>query len=132
MPSSPKRPCPGKGPRRSKCKNLISKSERCCQECLPHDTFLKKDYDKRRGSSADRGYDHQWRKVRQQKLNEDPLCEICLKEELTTLATTVHHIEAIDTHPHLRLTMSNLQSVCNEHHEEIEKDKRWGRKSKKH
>jgi 5-methylcytosine-specific restriction protein A len=130
MPKQPKRPCPGKGPRRGSCQNLISRSERCCPECVPYDKYAQKQYDKERGSSAERGYDYQWRLVRDLKLNEDPLCEMCIKEGITTKASMVHHILSIETHPHLRLAMDNLQSLCNEHHEQVEMGKRWGRSSK--
>lgn len=126
MPKSPSRPCPGRGPRRANCSNLISGSQRCCVECLPYDKNSMKEYDRKRGSSAERGYDRRWRKVREIKLSIDPLCEVCLDQGLTTKATMVHHIKPIKTHPELRLVLTNLQSLCNEHHEELEKEGRWG------
>ena len=128
MPKKPTRPCPGRGPRRSICRNLIHGSERCCSECLLYVKKAMALYDDDRGNSADRGYDAQWRKVRELKLAQDPLCEICESQKIVKTADLVHHIIPIDECPDLRLVMSNLMSVCTEHHEEIHKKKRWGRK----
>lgn len=128
MPRKPKRPCPGRGPRRTICRNLIDSNERCCPECAPYDKWLQKKYDQDRGNSAERGYDAAWRKVRELKLSQDPLCQMCLDEDNhIKSATMVHHIKPIETHPELRLDMDNLMSLCNRHHEEIEKCGRWGR-----
>lgn len=126
MPKSPGRPCPGKGPRRGKCPNLISGSQRCCPECLPHDKHYKRHYERSRGTSAERGYDRQWRKVRAIKLSLNPLCERCFKKDLIVEATMVHHIKPISKYPELRLVLDNLESMCNPCHEEEEKEGRWG------
>jgi len=127
MPQKPLRSCPGKGPRRSICKNLISSSARCCPECEPFDKQVRKRYDEQRGTSAERGYDYRWRKVREWKLAANPLCELCFEKGIVTPATMVHHIISIEERPDLRLVESNLQSCCNPCHEELEKEGRWNK-----
>ena len=72
-----------------------------------------------RVNSGLRGYSHDWQKVRKMKIRQDPCCEACDKQGVDTIATVVHHIKEITTHPELRLTMSNLVSLCWNHHEEV-------------
>lgn len=83
----------------------------------------QKRYNLSRGKTAERGYDGRWRKLASLKLSSDPLCEHCLKKKKTTPAALVHHIQPVKERPDLRLTMENLQSVCNPCHQALhEKD----------
>lgn len=78
--------------------------------------------DDNRPSSKERGYDSQWRKVRALKVEKDPFCERCLRKKPKLYVPikvkingnygVVHHIKPISTHPHLRLVMDNLESLC--------------------
>ncbi len=128
MPIRPGRPCPGRGPRRGSCPNVI-RGPGVCPACQPYEKAIAKEYDTRRGNSGERGYDAQWQQVREMKLNRDPLCEVHLKRDLIAVAATlVHHIRPIEQHPELRLVMENLMSLCAACHEEIHTGKsRWGR-----
>ncbi|RDW17625.1 HNH endonuclease [Oceanobacillus arenosus] len=45
------------------------------------------------------------------------ICKECSRYGKTTVATMVHHIYPIDTHPQFRLTNDNLISLCNRCHE---------------
>jgi len=68
-------------------------------------------------NSGERGYSNDWQKVRKIKIKQDPLCEICARVDIDRVASIVHHIKPIETHPELRLVMSNLMSLCNDCHE---------------
>ncbi len=105
------------------CPNLVTDGARCEK----HRRKEQVEYDARRENSGERGYDAVWQKVRAMKLNQDPLCEEHLKQNMDVAATMVHHIQPIETHPELRLVMENLMSLCTAHHEEIHKGERWGR-----
>lgn len=73
-----------------------------------------------RPSPHKQGYDRKWRKVRAVKLARYPVCERCLVTTgQVTHAVLVHHIKPVKQYPHLRLVMSNLQSLCNACHEAI-------------
>lgn len=73
--------------------------------------------DQRRGSSHARGYDKAWARVAKLALQRDQyLCQDCLALGTYTLATEVDHVLPIDTHPHLRLQLDNLRSLCHPHH----------------
>jgi len=76
-------------------------------------------YDKWRVSSTERGYDYKWQRVRKLKLSLNPLCELCDVNDVVTEASIVHHIKHVDTNPELRLTMSNLTSVCPSCHQQL-------------
>ena len=58
----------------------------------------------------------QWRRLRKMKLNQDPVCEECLKSDVVEPATEVDHIIPRAKRPDLELDMTNLQSLCKPHH----------------
>lgn len=64
-------------------------------------------YDKRRPSPAERGYDGAWRRCRALFLAANPKCSWCPDP-----ATEVDHKLSPKTHPHLRLSWSNLRGGC--------------------
>ena len=65
-----------------------------------------------------------WKKLRQAKLMQQPLCEICLKNGVVTIADDVHHIDSfLNYSGNQRLNkafdFTNLMSVCKECHGKI-------------
>lgn len=90
-----------------------------CNE-LTHETYCEehrtqrarhREHDASRGSSAERGYGHRWRKLRLMKLRRNPVCE---SQGCDQPATEVDHI--IPKRDGGRDTMANLQSLCKRHH----------------
>lgn len=65
-----------------------------------------------RGSATERGYDKQWRKLRDMKLAASPWCEHCAARGFRTAATCVDHIKPVSHWPWLRLVWGNLASSC--------------------
>ena len=122
------KPCKGK---HDTCSNTIEYNQVYCPDCLiteaQHNKKRAREYEQDRGSSYERGYDLQWRKLRKYKLKISPLCECpdCLNGLIRVrAATVVHHIKDIETNPELRLVMGNLMSVTSECHERIHGRKR--------
>jgi len=74
------------------------------------------------GTTAERGYDHRWRRLSELKRQEDPLCEECEREGMVTPATEVHHIIPVRLAPMMRLSWSNIVSVCKACHERLERE----------
>lgn len=71
-----------------------------------------------------------WSDVRKQKLMQQPLCEVCLREGTMTRADMVHHIIELRS-PNgweHRLSMDNLESICYEHHNKEEHRYSWKNK----
>ena len=66
--------------------------------------------------AAARGYDADWRALRNAHLAEHPFCRACLGEGRERRAAMVDHIESIKVAPERRLDPSNLQSLCWPHH----------------
>lgn len=66
-----------------------------------------------------------WRELREKKLQEHPVCEVCEEEGRSTLATEVHHripVESVVSESKMKELMfrySNLMSVCHACHAEI-------------
>lgn len=66
-----------------------------------------------------------WRKLRELKIAQQPLCKMCLKEGKTTIAEDVHHIESFMStdDPMRRMALAydyeNLMSICKMHHQMI-------------
>jgi len=90
--------------------------------------FAKEQYEERRGTATERGYDHTWKKIRDAKLARDPLCERCSSRGRTTVAVLVHHK---DRNPKNNQP-DNHMSICERcHYKEHTKDNKnnrmWGR-----
>lgn len=96
-------------PKLCKCGAIV---EKVCTKCYPPRQH--------KATTAERGYDHQWRVTSERKRALDPLCENCLTKDRITPATEVHHIQPIADAPWLRLEWFNLMSVCRQCHEELE------------
>jgi 5-methylcytosine-specific restriction protein A len=79
-----------------------------------------KRYDENRPNFRQRGYNHQWTKVRKMHLAEYPWCQECNRDR----AVIVHHIKSAEQHPELMYHMDNLQGVCRGCHNRLH-----GRKS---
>jgi len=60
-----------------------------------------------------------WLRLRDAKLYAKPICEICITKGIVTPAQDVHHKIDIKDQPNLRLTYSNLQSLCYDCHNRI-------------
>lgn len=64
-----------------------------------------------------------WRELRRRKLNDQPLCEICLEQRgLYVPATEVHHKVPCETAEsnmeRLMFSYDNLQSLCHKCHQD--------------
>lgn len=55
-----------------------------------------------------------WRNLREQKITDNPLCELCESVGIITPATVVDHIIPIEVNEDLKLEYCNLQSLCDE------------------
>ena len=85
---------------------------------LPAPAERRRLHDAHRGSSSARGYDRDWQRVREAVLREEPLCRFCLAGGRVTPGFAVDHILSIRGRPDLRLTRSNLRTLCESHHNE--------------
>lgn len=108
MPVSPKRPCRHPG-----CRALVSGSAYCDL----HRKQTERQYDDRRGSSAERGYNHRWRKARETFLRRSPLCVRCAERDMTVAATVVDHIVPHKGDSALFWDSSNWQALCKPCHD---------------
>jgi 5-methylcytosine-specific restriction endonuclease McrA len=63
-----------------------------------------------------RGYDDDWRALRNAHLLAEPFCRRCAQLGKETRAAMVDHIEPVRLAPHRRLDPTNLQSLCWPHH----------------
>ena len=68
-------------------------------------------------TTAQRGYDYAWEKLRARILEEEPLCRSCDELGRAVPAHHVHHIEPVDECRSLRLEPSNLMPLCAPCHE---------------
>lgn len=77
----------------------------------------QQDHDRARGTSAARGYDSVWRRLRRMHLLANPLCVFCRAKGDTVAATVADHVHTIVDRPDLRLDPDNLQSLCKRCHD---------------
>ncbi len=89
-----------------------------CEHCRKFKQASTQDY---RLTPADRGYDQEWRNLSKRFRQANPLCQLCESEGRTTVASEVHHKIPIRQRFDLRLTWSNLVSVCGPCHEILER-----------
>lgn len=70
-----------------------------------------------------------WRTLRDLKIKNDPLCEMCLEEGIVTPADDVHHIVSFmsvtDKYSryYLAYDYNNLKSLCKKHHQLVHNSK---------
>ena len=112
----PSKPCPGRGKRAGHCGTLIKGREKYCPVCLEYAKDETRAYDKQRDQSDERKFIHsaKWRRIRDRKLHIDPLCERHLVKDQVVVAVLVHHKD----HDELNWADENLESLCNDCHEE--------------
>ena len=96
--------------------------------CDIHTKAKRQEQESRRESSSKRGYDFLWKKVRNKYISTHPLCERCESNNITTLATLVHHIKRIRDGGD-RLRYDNLMSLCVKCHDIIhnEQGHKWNK-----
>ena len=77
-----------------------------------------------------------WRSLRSAYLMEYPLCEMCLEEGKTTVATDVHHkteisqADTVEQMQELGFDYSNLMALCEYHHTQLHAEKHRKQKTK--
>jgi 5-methylcytosine-specific restriction protein A len=81
----------------------------------------KREADQRRGTTAQRGYDGAWQKLRKEFLSLHPYCECDEHQgkDGRVFAQVVDHRKSITEHPELRLEWDNLRAmakVCHDRH----------------
>ncbi len=106
MPIRPKLPC-----RKLNCKELVPAGQGYCSK---HQTEYNRQVKERR---TDKEYSKfystiEWKRLRNLKLQMNPLCERCEKQGRTTIATIVHHIEEIREGGDRLPTLEELESIC--------------------
>jgi 5-methylcytosine-specific restriction protein A len=123
MPMRAPKPCG-----RSGCPTLIQAGQRYCERHLQETRQVT---DAMRGTTAERGYDAAWQKLRLSWLRAHPLCqcEDCQEGVLQLrVATVVDHRQPIAERPDLRLDPTNLRSMskpCHDRH--TARTRGWGR-----
>lgn len=111
----------------SYCRKYVTIPEKYCEQ---HKGYKDKTYNKQiRYSKGSKEYNDfyqskQWKQARRQHLLVHPLCEQCLRERRTVPATIVHHKIELKQNFSLALEPSNLESICQEHHNKEHKRSR--------
>jgi 5-methylcytosine-specific restriction enzyme A len=104
MANKPLKPCSSPG-----CSNLTR--ERYCEQHQHLETERRKQYEKKRGTAAQRGYGARWRKARKWYLMNNPICVSC-----GDVATVVDHIIPHKGNYDLFWDKNNWQSLCSSCH----------------
>ncbi|MFB7159558.1 HNH endonuclease [Lysinibacillus sp. NPDC056232] len=62
----------------------------------------------------------EWMSLRKEALKRDNYeCQLCKAAGRYHKAENVHHMKEVKTHPHLSLTLSNLQCLCIKCHNDV-------------
>jgi 5-methylcytosine-specific restriction protein A len=110
MPTRPPLPCP-------RCR-IVG----CSPACRAIKREARRRYDRSRGSSSERGYGAEWRKLRAAILRRDPWCTDCGQEKSTEVDHVVPKSEGGTDDPR------NLRGMCKSCHSRKTalQDGRWG------
>lgn len=107
MATKPQRPC-------SKVGCRILTDERYCPE---HKVERRKQYDRQRGTAAQRGYTSRWHKYSVAYRKEHPLCVGCLVANVISPSEHVDHIIAVSgPDDPLFWEQTNHQALCQSCH----------------
>jgi 5-methylcytosine-specific restriction protein A len=101
------------------CNALIPLGQyRCALHPYAERKKQQKDYDVKRGNSNKRGYDRVWRDFAKAYLARNPECKKCLKDHPWRVLPAKHvdHIIPLEQRPDLKFVDSNLQGLCQPHH----------------
>ena len=110
MPKNFKRPCKFGG-----CPRLTEKKSGYCEE---HEKIAQKNYEKfSRGYKGSERYGGRWKKIRDNYIKKNPLCEKCFSEGKLTLGKLVHHKKSISEGG--TNEEKNLMTLCVSCHEKI-------------
>ncbi|PAD39853.1 HNH endonuclease signature motif containing protein [Terribacillus sp. 7520-G] len=104
---------PKKRCNKASCRQLIDFDQTFCDKHKGH-TNKQYNYERYRNEPTYIAFYNSsaWRKLRRQKLIDQPLCERCLRKGFVTSATIVHHIIETKVDWDKRLDWENLESVC--------------------
>lgn len=108
MPYKTKKPCAF-----PRCPATVPAGTKYCET---HRHLLN---DEKQGNNRQRRklYDtSRWRKLRNLKINSDPLCEECLRNDRITGAEEIDHIQPHKGNSDLFFDYKNLQSLCKSCH----------------
>lgn len=118
MPLRPLKQC-------KKCTTLTRNTDGYCDDHMLSKDDARKQYDTNRDKKYVSFYNStQWIKLRQVALSRDNgLCQHCLKSGQIATADVVHHMIEVKINWYLRLSLVNLISLCNAHHNLVHKGK---------
>ena len=135
MPSRPSRVC-----RKAGCNALTKDQSGFCEQhkiqaqtkAKQREKAVRDEYDKRRGTAAQRGYDSRWQKASKLFLSrpENALCADCLKQGITKPSQVVDHIKPHRGDYDLFWDESNWQGLCKRCHDRKTARERSGQPSK--
>lgn len=86
---------------------------------MPTRQEQSRDYDRRRGSASERGYDHRWSKASAGYRASHPLCVGCVAVGRVTAAEVVDHVMPHKGESRLFWDRENWQSACGWHHDVV-------------
>jgi len=117
MPTAPLRPCA-----QPQCSALVPSGY-----CEAHKA-IRKEQEKPRPTSTQRGYGSRWQKARAGYLRSHSLCVACTKEHRITSASVVDHIQSHKGDMTLFWSPDNWQALCKRHHDvkTAKEDGGWG------
>ncbi len=95
------------------CGVVVAKGGRCEK----HRNKERREFDRRRGSAASRGYGARWRRASKEFLKRNPLCVRCQEDDIVEPATIVDHKVPHRGDQQLFWNKRNWQPLCKQHHD---------------
>ena len=124
MPALPNKPCNYPG-----CP--VTTTSRYCDK---HKKHIQKQYDKQRGSRIERGYTNDWIKYSRNYRQRNPLCVICLRDNIIKPSQHTDHINPVSGPRDPQFwNPDNHQALCASCHSKktVKEDGGWGKWKKR-
>lgn len=99
------------------CTTIIEYGQRYCDKHAEQHVKTKRQYDRYRGTAAERGYDSRWQKESKRFLQENPLCVQCLANGKIAPSTVTDHIIPHKGDKELFWDRNNWQALCKRCHD---------------
>jgi len=98
------------------CSTLIEPGQSYCDKHKEYKQASRKQYDKTRGTSTERGYSARWVRASKMYLRSHPLCAECKRNNIIRASECVDHIKPHKGNYELFWNEDNWQALCFHHH----------------
>ncbi|WP_057745739.1 HNH endonuclease [Liquorilactobacillus capillatus] len=115
------------------CRELVPFNERYCskhKQTYNKQVYYTRTYDSNESKMQQFYHSAAWRRLSRRFLENNPVCVKCYEDGVIRKADVVDHVQEVKDNWSRRLDESNLQALCNVHHNAKTRNERKKREQK--